>query len=504
MKILTSVQLKAVDRYTIEQEPVKSIDLMERVSVAMTRELLSRWPVQTRFVVFAGPGNNGGDALAIARLLYKAGAEDMSVFLFNVSGRLSEDCHANMLRLKDCRHVRFEEITTHFDFPDISAEDVIIDGLFGTGLNKPLSGGYAGLTQKINEAKAKKVSIDIPSGLMCEDNTYNVMTGVVKADLTLTVQMPKLSFFFPENQRFVGEVVAVDARLHPEAIRQAESSIYLLETEDVKKMLRPRPVFAHKGTMGHALIVSGSYGMAGATVLCARACLRSGVGKLTVHIPELNNNIMQCTVPEAIISHDMSDIIISKAIPTADFDALGIGPALGTEDETAEALKDFISHHDGALVVDADALNILGGHPDWLKLLPKDSILTPHPKELDNLVGQCQDSYDRLMKARALAVNLQVYIIVKGHNSMICTPAGRIIINPTGNAGMATAGSGDVLTGMLTGLLARGYMAGEACQIGVYLHGLAGDIAKERYGEESLVAGDIIDSIPAAFKQLND
>lgn len=504
MKILTSAQLKELDKYTIEHEPVTSIDLMERTAVAITQELLKRWNRQTRFIIFAGPGNNGGDALAVARLLEREGVEDIQTYLFNITGRLSDDCLTNKKRLDLCHHVKFTEVSSQFVFPEINQEDVIIDGLFGTGLNKPLSGGYAGLTKKINESKATKVSIDIPSGLMCEDNTYNQLNHIIHADLTLTIQLPKLAFFFAENQKYIGEVKIMDIHLHPEGLKQIESSIVINSKEDIKKFLKKRHAFSHKGTMGHALLVAGSYGMAGASVLAAKACLRSGIGKLTIHTAELNNDILQISIPEAIISHDISDILISKAIPTYDYDAMGIGPGIGTDPETADALKDFIQNHPNELVIDADALNILGNHPDWIALLPQDSILTPHPKELENLIGQCQNSYERMTKARELAIRSQIYIIIKGHFTLICTPTGRILINPTGNAGMATAGSGDVLTGILTGLLAQGYTAHEACLLGVYLHGLAGDIAYGKLGEETMLASDIINAMPAAFKVLKN
>ena len=504
MKILTAAQFKELDKYTIEHEPVSSIDLMERTAVAITQELLSRWNKQTRFIIFAGPGNNGGDALAIARLLEREGVENIQTYLFNITGRLSDDCLTNKKRLDLCRHVNFTEISSQFVFPEIHPEDVIIDGLFGTGLNKPLSGGYAGLTKKINESKATIVSIDIPSGLMCEDNTYNQLNHIIHANLTLTIQLPKLAFFFAENQKYIGEVKIMDIHLHPEGLKQIESSIVINDKEQIKSFIKKRHAFSHKGTMGHALLVTGCYGMAGASVLSARACLKSGIGKLTIHTAELNNDILQISIPEAMISHDISDIMISKAIPTYDYDAMGIGPGIGTDSETAEALKDFIQNHPNELVLDADALNILGSHPDWLALLPQDSILTPHPKELENLVGQCQNSYERMTKARELAIRSQIYIIIKGHYSLICTPTGRIFINPTGNPGMATAGSGDVLTGILTGLLAQGYTAHEACLLGVYLHGLAGDIACEKLGEESMLASDIINALPRAIKVLKN
>ncbi len=502
MKILTADKIKEWDKYTIENEPISSVDLMERASIGITTELRLRWsPKETRFIVFAGPGNNGGDALAVSRMLCKAGYTVLT-YLFNIKGKLSDDCETNKKRLEATEGSRLIEITSQFSFPEISSKDVIIDGLFGIGLNKPLSGGYAGVVKRINTGKATVVSIDIPSGLMAEDNTANTPDTIIQADLTLTLQTPKLAFFFAENQKYIGEVKTLDIGLIPLEHTPIENSISVIEKKDVQEILKPRDPFAHKGTMGHALLVSGQYGMAGATVLAARACLRSGVGKLTVHTPELNNNILQCSVPEAILSPDFSDTRISRPISTYEYNALAIGPGIGTHEETANVLHAFIRNHPGGMVIDADAINILGVHPEWIQEIPQDSILTPHPKELENLVGSCTDSYDRMVKARDMAMKMQFYIVIKGHNSMTCTPTGRVFINPTGNAGMATAGSGDVLTGILNALTAQGYTADEACRLGVYLHGLAGDIACEKFGEESMIAGDIIDALPQAFKQL--
>lgn len=503
MKILTSSQFKELDKYTITHEPVSSVDLMERAAGALTDELKRRWSTSTRFVIFAGPGNNGGDALAVGRMLCHAGYK-VETFLFNITGKLSDDCATNKTRLEAIPDVRFTEITSQFAFPATNEHDVILDGLFGTGLNKPLSGGFAGIAKRISKSPATTVSIDIPSGLMCENNAGNNPSAIVHADLTLTMQLPKLAFFFAENHKFTGEVKVLDIRLHPEGLKALDSSITAIEKDEIRQLLKPRAPYAHKGNMGHALLVGGRYGMAGAAVLAAKACLRSGAGKLTIHSAELNNNVLQCCVPEAILSHDLSDIIVSKAINTYNYNVMAVGPGLGTDEETAEAVHTFIRNHPGEIVLDADALNILGAHPDWLPEVPQDSVLTPHPKELENLVGFCTDSYDRMVKSRALAVKLQLYIIIKGHHTMICTPGGRVIINTTGNAGMATAGSGDVLTGILAGLLARGYTTEEACRLGVYLHGMAGDIARDELGEESLMASDIVNAIPKAFKELEN
>lgn len=501
MKILTSTQFKELDRYTIEHEPIDSIQLMERAARAIADYLMQLYSSSSRFIIFAGPGNNGGDALAVARILAKNNY-CVDAYLFNINGRLSPDCLINKKQLNGYSAINFTEVTSQFEFPHIEASDVIIDGLFGTGLNKPVEGGFAGVIAKINESPASTISIDLPSGLMTEDNTDNNLNAIVKADITLTIGHPKLAFFWAEYQPFIGQVETLDIGLSKEGYASLPSSISTLEESLVVDLLRPRNPFAHKGEMGHALLVSGQYGMAGATILSAQACMRSGAGKLTIHSAELNNQILQTSVPEAILSHDECDTHVSNAIATYTYNAMAIGPGLGTHQDTAEAMHQLLCSYNNELVIDADGINILGTHNNWFIDVPQETILTPHPKELENLVGRCRNSYERMTKARDFAMRLQLYIIIKGHNSMICTPMGNVIINPTGNAGMATAGSGDVLTGILLGLLSRGYSPGEACILGTYLHGLAGDLAANRLGEESLIASDIIRFLPQAFKHL--
>lgn len=501
MEILTPSQIKELDRYTIIHEPVSSVDLTERAAGKVVEELKKRWLPDTRFVLFAGPGNNGGDTLAVARLLHHEGYR-IQAYLFNPSGRLSEDCLTNKNRLEALGEDLLTEVSSQFLFPELEERDVIVDGLFGIGLHRPLSGGYAGLVKKINECPNFTVSIDMPSGLMSEDNGNNDLSAIIRAHLTLTFHTPKLAFFFTENQPYIGELQVLDIGLLTEGMSAGESGISLTETEDIRQTLRPRDPFAHKGSMGHALLVSGQYGMAGAAILAAKACLRSGAGKLTIHTPGVNNNILQCSIPEAILSHDTSDTRITAVAPTYGFQALAIGPGIGTHEDTAEVVHSLIRNHPDSIVLDADALNILGNHPEWIPEIPKETILTPHPKELENLVGHCTDSYDRMTRTRNFAIKMQLYVVIKGHYSMICTPSGRVLINPTGNAGMATAGSGDVLTGLLAGLLAQGYTPSETCLLGVYLHGLAGDIACEQLGEEGLMASDIADAIPRAYKLL--
>lgn len=505
MKIFTAAQIHELDNYTITHEPIKSIDLMERAAKTITRAIMDEWTDRTPMVIFAGPGNNGGDALAVARLLAEENYK-VSVYLFNIHNKLSDDCAANKQRLIDSKRVgHFTEVTLNFDPPELTEDMVVIDGLFGSGLNKPLIGGFASLVKYINQCPAKVVSIDIPSGLMCEDNTYNIHSNIIRADLTLTLQQKKLSMMMADCQKYIGRLRVLDIRLSKEYIDKTEANCRILEEQDVRRLLTPRDDFAHKGAMGNALIIAGSYGMAGAAVLATRACLRSGVGKVTVHTPRRNYLVMQTAVPEAVMQMDHEETYFSESVDSTDFDALGIGPGLGLVENTAIALIGQIRRTSCPIVADADALNILANHQAWMQQLPSGIIMTPHPKEFDRMAGSTSNNdYERLIRAQQMAEHIKGYIILKGHHSALCMPDGHIVFNATGNSGMATAGSGDVLTGILTALLARGYDKGTACQLGMYLHGLAGDLAAKEVGKESMVASDIIQFLPKAFLKLED
>ena len=467
MKIFTGAQIHELDTYTIEHEPIRSIDLMERAAKAVTRVITERWDTRTPVVVFAGPGNNGGDALAVARMLGEQGYQ-VSAYLFNIHNKLSDECGINKKRLGDGRRVK--------DFIEVT------------------------LVKYINQSQCQVVSIDIPSGLMTEDNTYNIRANIIKADLTLTFGQKKLSMLLADNQHFLGELRVLDIRLSQEYIARTDAQFVLQEETDIRSRLRKRSEFAHKGQMGHALIIAGSYGMAGAAVLATKACLRSGAGKVTVRTPKRNYSIMQISVPEAVLQMDHEDSYFSEPVDTQAFDAVGMGPGIGIQEHTAIALIAQIRRSQCPILIDADALNILANHRAWMQQLPKGIIMTPHPAEFDRLSGSVSNGcYDRLSKARDMAERLGAYIILKGHYSALCLPDGHVIINPTGNAGMATAGCGDVLAGIITGLLARGYNQADACMVGMYLHGLAGDLAARDLGQESLVAGDLVKYLPKAF-----
>ena len=338
MKIFTSAQIHELDKYTIENEPISSIDLMERASTMLTNAIVDTWQASTPVVVFAGPGNNGGDALAVARML-TAQHYSVNVYLFNTTGRLSPDCEQNRERLKKVRNLKgFTEITQEFEPPTLTEDTLVIDGLFGSGLNKPLTGGFASVVKYINASKAKVVSIDIPSGMMTEDNTYNVRANIIRADMTLTLGSRKLCMMMADIQPLLGEVRVLDINLSAEGIEKIASNYSIMEEKEARDMMLPRDAFVHKGNMGHALLIAGTYGMAGAGILAARACLRSGIGKLTVHIPKRNYDIMQISVPEAILQLDKEETIFSQPSETSIYEAIGIGPGIGLSETTAIAV----------------------------------------------------------------------------------------------------------------------------------------------------------------------
>ena len=501
MKILTCTQQKEADAYTIANNNILSINLMEKAASLIADEISKRWDRSHRIVVFAGAGNNGGDALAVARLLFSK-SYPVEIYLFNIRGTISEDCMTNIQRLQQCGFTDYHEISNAFEPPKLTAEDVVVDGLFGSGLNKPLSGGFASVVKYINASNAQVVSIDLPSGLMGEDNSNNLRTNIIRADLTLSIQLPKLAFLFPENEDIVGEWKTLDIGISQEFIAQADTPYIITEASEMSQLIKPRKRFAFKNNFGHALLIAGSSGMAGASILAARACLRSGVGLLTIHTPVCNHDILQTAVPEAMVQNDVHELYFAEPVDLDNYQAIAIGPGIGQEEETALATFDQLADCYIPAVLDADAINILSSHRNYLNRLPRRSILTPHIGELERLIGRCNDSFDRLTKAKELAAYLQCYIVLKGAYSTVITPEGKFYFNPTGNPGMATGGSGDVLTGIILALLAQGYSQENAARLGTFVHGLAGDIACRRTGEISLTASDIIAALPEAWKEL--
>lgn len=503
-KILQASQLKEVDAYTIKEENIASADLMERAATAVCNELCALRQPETRIVVFAGPGNNGGDALATARLLSQRGFNRIEVYLFNINDSISADCDLNRRRMADCPNVKLTEVKAQFEPPQLTPDTLVLDGLFGTGINKPLHGGYAALVKFINASGADVVSIDMPSGLMCDDNTYNVRSHIIRATLTLTFQLPKLSQLLGDNQEFVGQLKVLDIGLSKQKIAQSETDFEIVEESDIATLLKPRNPFGHKGTFGHLLLVAGQHGMAGAAILAAKACLRCGIGKVTVRTPQSNNDILQIAVPEAVLSLDEHKEHLSQPISAENFSALTIGPGIGTHNDTALAFIEQVRHARIPILIDADGINILGEHKGWLQQIPNDAILTPHPLEFRRIGVKSVDPYTTLFEAREMAKRHSFYIVLKGHYTALCTPEGKTFFNPTGNSGMATAGSGDVLSGIIGAFLSQRYSVFDACRLGVYLHGLAGDIAAGKLEEECMTATDIIEALPEAFRRLKN
>ncbi len=500
MKLFQTEQVKRIDALTMRYEPIQSYRLMERASRVFFEKLLPSVSENTSFCVIAGSGNNGGDALVISRLLLMIG-RPVSVFLVNPKGQLSPDCQSALsdLNVKCPGHV--VEITSSEQL--VIDGDCVIDGLFGSGLNRPLSGLYAEIVRKINDSGKWVVSIDLPSGLMGEDNSSNDLQAIVRANQTFTFQFPKLSFLLPENEQYVGEVSILDIQLHGKAIAEVETGFFLTEREDAQALLRPRSRFAHKGSCGHALLIAGSRRMTGAAILSARSALRSGCGLLTVQVPSSCRQVLQISVPEAIVRTDDSEECFSTAPDCVKYNAVGVGPGLGTSDASAQALSQLLDVlGDKPLVMDADALNLLGQHPSLWNKIPKDTILTPHPKEFERISGVKCDGYARWMKQIELSVQHQVVVVLKGAYTSVSFPDGSLHLNTTGNAGMATAGSGDVLTGIILSLLAQGYEPCHAATLGVWLHGAAGDCALAEQSEESMVASDLVGSLGKAFREL--
>ncbi|MGE0088248.1 MAG: NAD(P)H-hydrate dehydratase [Bacteroidales bacterium] len=498
MKIFRSSQIREIDSYTIQCEPIKSIDLMIRAASSVTQWIKENIDKPKTAHVFAGPGNNGGDALVVARQLSQYNY-NIVVYPVMISEKLSPDCEANLKILQELKSVRIMEIRTKDDFPNIQPDTIIIDGIFGTGLTRKTEGLAKDIIKHINKLKATIISIDIPSGLFGEDNSANDPESIICADYTLTFQSPKLSFLLPENDRFVGKWIVLPIGLHPEAIKNTTTSFFYVQDDFIKENLKIRKKFDHKGSFGHVALIAGSYGKMGAALLAAKASLRAGCGLVTVHIPKLGYEIMQTAVPEAMVSIDESEHIFSELPNPKDFSSIGIGPGISTNPNTVKGFTYLLNYYQKPLVIDADALNILSAHKDLLKKIPEDSILTPHPKEFERLTGNWNNDFERLTKQIEFAKSNKVFVVLKGAHTSIACPNGDCYFNSTGNPGMGTAGSGDVLTGIILSLLGQGYEPKTASIIGVYLHGLAGDIAAEKIGQEALIASDITENLGNAF-----
>ncbi len=497
IKILSASQIKELDAYTIQHEPVASIDLMERACRAFTNWFVERYDAMHRIGIICGTGNNGGDGLSIARMLHEW---NYPVKVWIVRGGVKEtsDFQINLERIQN--KISVGEIAKDVKSELFSECTILIDAIFGSGLSRPVEGIYEDVIDCLNTIHATRIAVDIPSGLFADQHSAG---EVFRAHHTVSFQLPKLAFFMPENHLYTGEWHLVDIGLSKKGLSEIQTHHYFTTLKSVKKMMKHRSKFDHKGKYGHALLIAGSRGKMGACILSARACLRSGVGLLTTHVPKIGNSIIQTAVPEAMALIDSSDDYFSDQDVADHFQTIGIGPGLGQHADTKAALGQLLAKFKKPMVIDADALNLLASHPELQLQIPGGSILTPHPKEFERLTGEWSNDFERLIKLQRFSKKINSVVILKGAYSTIALPSGDIVFNSTGNPGMATAGSGDVLTGILTGLLAQGYTAEVAAILGVFIHGLSGDLAIRENGGYFLTSGDLVDFLPAAYKKLS-
>jgi len=498
-KIFTTAQIRLCDSYTIANEPIASIELMERAAKAIFN-YLNDVIVTDCFEVYCGQGNNGGDGLAVARMLASVNKK-VKVYIIKEKEKGSLDYDLNFEQLKKIKQVECIEIISKIDLINPERDVIIIDALLGTGLKQMAKGLTKDAIDFLNEQKNEKIAIDIPSGLLCDEPALEG-GSIVKATVTLSFQFMKLAFLFPENYQYTGKIKLLDIGLSQQFIIEEKTKHYFTDQEGMGLLMPSRQHFAHKGNFGHALLLAGSNGKNGAALLAAKAGLKSGAGLLTVHSGNNLQNALNCYLPSAMFNADTHKDFISELPDLSRYTAVGIGCGIGNEVETSAVLKLLIQQCKVPLVIDADALNILAENKTWLSFLPPSSILTPHPKEFERLCGKWSNSFERLQLQKDFSSKYNCYVVFKGAYTCISTPLGNCYFNSTGNAGMAKGGSGDVLTGIITALLAQGIHQAEACILGVYVHGLAGDMAQQKLGQVSMLPEDLIDNLGEAFMQI--
>lgn len=497
MKIFNTQQIRQCDQYTIDNEPISSIQLMERAAYACIHWISENCSHHKNFAIFCGNGNNGGDGFAIARMLYLKGF-DVDVFI-DPKAKFSENANVNLKELKGISEAMiksFKEVENYrFD-----SRTIIIDALFGTGLSRELEGNYKELIDNLNAKKAIRISIDIPSGLFT-DVVSDEKSTIFKADYTLSFQFWKKSFLHPETGIYAGKVIILDIDLSEEYIYDTETSNFVIDDKMMESIFRPRQEFSHKGTYGKVIIAAGSYGKIGAAVLATRSALKTGAGLTFTLAPKCGYEILQTSCPEAMFieggENDVNQFNIDET------SVCGIGPGLGANPETEKSLLKFLKQYSKPLILDADALNIISKDQKNIALIPKKSIITPHPKEFERLFGTTKDSFERLELARKKAHELQIYIVLKDHHTQIITPEGNVFYNITGNSGLAKGGSGDILTGVLTSFLAQGYSEEDTAVLGVWFHGRAAEFAAEKYSKEAMLPTDVINEFRNVFEELN-
>ncbi len=492
MKLLSPDQLHKWDDFTIKSEPIASINLMERAAIACVEWINAKGYERLAIKIFCAKGNNGGDGLAIARLLIQQGLHP-TIYILEFGKTGSEDFQTNLQRLHklttDIHFVQAKEF-----FPKIGENELIIDALYGFGLNRPLDSLSEELVKHINQSSATVVSVDVPSGMFIDESSKG--HSVINADHTLTFQQWKRCFLMAENADLFGEITVLDIGLNKTFPETLDTVFEVIPQSTIKSIIQPRNPFSHKGNYGHALLLAGNKGKVGAAILAAKACLRSGVGVLTVNVPKAVSSLLYVSLPEAMVMAREENVSFLNA-----YKSIGIGPGFGVGISSTKIFSHILTHYSNPLLIDADALTILSAHKDWLEQIPAGSVLTPHPKEFDRLFGDCTNDFERADKAIRLSKQYSFIIILKGHYTLIAAE-GKGWYNTSGNAGLAKAGSGDTLSGIVTALLAQQYSSLHAAMIGVHIHGLAADLALGEQTEESLLATDVIDHIGAAFREL--
>ncbi|WP_185870512.1 NAD(P)H-hydrate dehydratase [Blattabacterium cuenoti] len=518
MKILSLNQIKKADQYCIDYEDISSVELMERAAKSCFNWMIKHYHHKLirkiPFIILVGNGKNGGDGLSLSKMLHLHGVM-VTIYIVNISNHFSKEFIINKNKILKYG-IELNTINEGEKFPSFNNKNSkLIDAVFGIGLNRSIKEYWKSFFHYINNQKFSSViSIDIPSGLFMEKNHDDFEEIIIKATHTLTFQVPKLPFFLPDYANYVGEWHLLNVGWKKKYTNNMHVKNFYIDDTDVRFIYKKRKKFSHKGNYGHGVIIGGSYGMIGSIFLSAKASFRIGIGKLSVYVPRCGNQIIQTILPEAIVKTDMQENLIGT-IPNSFFTttkkhaAIGIGMGMGKHPMTGYALESFLlrlknKNKKIPMVIDADAINILSGQSNILNLLEKETILTPHQKEFDRLCGPWKNDYQKLYLLKKFSKKYNLFLVLKGAHTVISTPHGDLYFNSTGNPGMATAGSGDVLTGIITGLLAQGYSPKDACIMGVYLHGLAGDIASKELNEESIMAMDIINYIGKAYQKIKN
>jgi len=498
MKILSPAEIKAADLATINLHEATYLDLMEHAGTRCFNwldSLLHRNPLKIH--VFCGVGNNGGDGLVMARHLINSGY-NVTCYIVNFSDKRTDEFLENYNRLKDEGNWPLV-IKQEQDFPELLDGEIVIDAIFGIGLNKGPKGFTKKLIQHINSVDVFRFSVDIPSGLFAEKSVKDA-NAVIKASYVVTFETPKLAFLLPENEPFVMDFEIIGIGLDDAFIDNLPSKHFFILKDDVIPMYKPRKRFSHKGTFGHSLIIGGSLGKMGAVNFAVNGALKIGSGLVTAYIPKCGYSILQTAIPEAMVEIDAPEKL-EFFNPKTDPTVIGIGIGMGTDEKTIKGFGKFLKSTQVPMVIDADALNCLALQPLLLKEIPPKSVLTPHPKELLRLLGETTSDYDQLEKAKAFSEKYDVILVLKGAYSKIIYKD-QLYVNSTGNPALATGGSGDVLTGMITGLIAQGYTSINAAIFAVYLHGSTADLAIGNMVMESFTATTIVDFIGEALKDV--